>query len=135
VPQEVLDLMAAPAPEQAVVALADLRATAFATGRREPLELANVPKSPSLAADVAIFEALEQQGIRLQDLTFDIVAVDTVSRSADEAVLAVDVVTGRHRRVRVEDGSVVDEQPASAPQASKLTLRRVDGLWRVSEVS
>jgi hypothetical protein len=135
VPQEVLDLMAAPAPEQAVVALADLRATAFATGRREPLELANVPKSPSLAADVAIFEALEQQGIRLQDLTFGIVAVDTVARSADEAVLAVDVVTGRHQRVRVEDGSVVDEQPASAPQASKLTLRRVDGLWRVSEVS
>ncbi|HEX5534889.1 MAG TPA: serine/threonine-protein kinase [Actinomycetales bacterium] len=135
VPQEVLDVMAAPAPEQALVALADLRATAFATGRREPLELANVRQSPSLAADVAIFEALEHQGIRLKDLTFDIVAVDTVSRSADEAVLAVEVVTGRHQRVRVEDGSVVDEQPASAPQASRLTLRRVDGLWRVSDVS
>ncbi len=135
VPQEVLDLMAAPAPEQALVALADLRATAFATGRREPLELANVRQSPALAADVAILEALEQQGIRLKDLAFDIVDVDTVSRSGDEAVLAVEVVTGRHQRVRVEDGSVVDQQPASPPQRSKLTLRRVDGLWRVSEVS
>jgi len=135
VPQEVLDLMADPAPERAVVALADLRATAFATGRREPLELANVPQSPSLAGDVAILEALEQQGIRLKDLTFDIVAVDTVSASANEAVLAVEVVTGKHQRVRAEDGSVVDEQAASGPQASTLTLRRVDGLWRVSEVS
>jgi hypothetical protein len=135
VPQEVLDLMADPAPERAVVALADLRATAFATGRREPLELANVPQSPSLAGDVAILEALEQQGIRLKDLTFDIVAVDTVSASANEAVLAVEVVTGKHQRVRAEDGSVVDEQAAGGPQASTLTLRRIDGFWRVSEVS
>ena len=135
VPQEVLDLMAAEDPAQAVVALADLRATAFATGAREPLEFANVDGSSSLAADVAILEALQQQGIRLKDLTFDIVEVETVSRSAHEALLAVEVVTGQHRRVRAEDGSLVDEQPASAAQQSKLTLRRVDGLWRVDDVA
>ena len=60
-------------------------------------------------------------------------SADVVSRAGDGAVVRVGVVTGEHRRVRADDGTLVSDQPAGDLRVSVLTLQRIDGRWRVSQ--
>jgi eukaryotic-like serine/threonine-protein kinase len=131
---DVVKALAANDPLTAVPALAQLRATAFATGSAGPLELANAPGSSSLDTDRAVLLALVNEGLLLEGLTFDVRTAELLDRSGDSAVVEVGVVTNEHRRVRSSDGSVVDVRPATDPVTSQLTLLRVGGQWRVSAV-
>ena len=121
-------------PASAVAGLSQLRAQAFAEGRTEPLLSASVPSSPALAADLSLAADLTARGLLLDGLAFAVGPVEVIEADDGHARVRVVVTTGAHRQLRVSDGAVVAEVPASEPVTSELRLQVVDGAWRVAEV-
>lgn len=122
----------APDPVAAVRTLAALRAQGFSSGDPAPLEQASVAGSSALAADLALLEQMQQAGVVLAGLTFDVTDAQVLEAERAEALVWVQVATGAHRQVRA--GSAPTEVPVAAPTARRLLLRLVDGAWRVASV-
>ncbi len=121
-------------PEQAVIALSAIRAQAFSTGDGELMRLANVADSPALASDLQTLATLDDQGVLLQDLAFDVTSTSVVSEGDGAAVVTASVVTGAHALVGRADGEVRQDVARSAPRTVTLSLQWSDGRWQVESV-
>lgn len=125
-----------------VESLAERRARAFFTRNGAALESVNVPGSAAMEADLDRVRTLEDEGLRLADLSFIVERVREVVPDQDvrpsaarrQIQLEVQVVTSAHRQVR-DDGSVAAEVPRGPTRTSVLTLARQDGRWRIVAVT
>lgn len=120
-------------PVAAVQAASELRALAFSTATAEPLELADAPGSPALAADLQTLTSLRERDSRLDGLSFTLSGAELLSVSETAADVQVTVATSGHRVVSA--GDVLAEVPATEPMTLVLTLSRTDETWQISGVS
>ncbi|WP_432493269.1 serine/threonine-protein kinase [Kineococcus gypseus] len=112
--------------------LAARRADALRSADPAALAGVDAPGSPALAADEALLVQLAAAGSRWSGLGFDVLDVAVEVAQPGRAVVVAEVVTQAHE-VLGPDGAV-SSVPASAPRASRLTLVRVEGQWRVRAV-
>ncbi|MGV1006055.1 MAG: hypothetical protein ACOYEV_15110, partial [Candidatus Nanopelagicales bacterium] len=143
-----------PAPEWAeILPLLDrARVAAYRTGDPDRLTAANAPGSPADVSDRALFRRYAEQGLRVQGMSTQLVAVepDTALSAAKEAPAGSVVLTVADRRSDYQlldsAGAVIAQYPAAglrrwrvtvAPSASgapSATTAATDSGWRVWEV-
>ncbi|NYD21113.1 protein kinase domain-containing protein [Kineococcus aurantiacus] len=132
VPADGADVLRGEDAVAVVAELADRRARALTAGSAQALDLVDSPGSPARTADEALLAELAAGGSRFEALGFDVTAVRQVERDGDRWVLDADVTTAEH--VVVSAAGARRTVPTGEPRASRLTLERVGGQWRVSAV-
>lgn len=134
IPAALLELLAAPRPEDAVRGLAGLRAYALASGSLGLLEHVNAPASPAAAADAALGARLAESGHVLEGFEARLSLVESLPESIpSRAVVSLSVASPPYRE-RDADGSIVAEAAAAGERRLRLVLVPVDGKWRIQEI-
>lgn len=110
----------------------EARAQAYATGNAEALRSLYVPASSAADADVALLTAYDARGLRVTALTTQVFELSVLRRGPRVLVLRVvdrvagGVVQGQGRCSRLA---------TSAPAVRTVEWRRLEGRWRVGEVT
>lgn len=119
-------------PRGLVQALADARATAWASGIAARLVEVDAPGSPALARDTEVLAGVQRAQQRYVGLAFDVrEAVVVGAGKAGAVTVRARIDTGRH----VVRGPGGDEpRPASSAAPVLLDLVRTPSGWRVHEV-
>ncbi|MCC3271863.1 protein kinase [Arthrobacter zhangbolii] len=132
-----------PDPAQALPALAELRARAFATADPELLHLVNAPGSQALREDQQQISRLARDGHTLRGLDMQAAVLATADggdrqRAAagdapgETAGLTVRLEVSAYEQVDAE-GSVVHQADGQQQQV-QLVLLRSDGAWKISRI-
>lgn len=107
------------------------RARAWASADVGALRSLYTPGSAAGVHDAAMLRRWRDRGLRVEDLQTQVLAARVTAHTADRVVLVVTdrlaraVATGRGHRLRLPDDRV---------STRRVTLRRVDGSWRVASV-
>jgi len=109
------------------------RAAAFAAGDDELLGDVNIAGSPAAKADKRKLTELNQIGVLAQGLSSKIESVDVVSARESEVLLAISDVLGAYKIVAEADGAVIESRKPRSQQSWEVTLRPIDGQWRIYE--
>lgn len=134
-PEELAASLREDDPAMAVPALSAVRDMALGLQRPGLLALVNAPGSPAEAADSALGQQLQIDGIRFTGLTTTLSGLSVVDApDADHAVVALTAATSGYEE-RDPTNRVVRSQPAGKPQELRLILVRSDGQWRISEIA
>lgn len=145
VPDRVEDGLRSASPEEAVHALAWLRAYAFSSGRTGLLDQVNAPDSPAMAADSKIAGQLEQSGHVLAGFETRITHVERISAAGtggkdprrkkvgETAFIGVAAHSSGYTELDPKGDVVRREKPAGTQQLT-LVLRNVGGDWLIEEI-
>lgn len=118
------ELLLALTPVDVLHAWDEQRAAAWAAGDVAGLRSLYVAGSPAGDADSAMLRAWRERGLRVEGMEMQLLSVQVRRRAPD--LLVLDVVD------RVVGGALL---PADLPTRHVVTLRMVDGEWRVAGVS
>ena len=118
-------------PAELLTTLADARARAWRESTAALLHAADAPASPAAARDAAAVTDLARAGLRFTGLRYTVVEVETVSATADAAVLRARIDTGAYA---VSGPSGSTPRPASTGSPVLVDLVRTDVGWRVRDL-
>lgn len=121
--------LAAPSPTHVLHAWDERRAAAWAAGDPRALIALYTRGSSAGERDVAMLRAWSARGLRVEGLRMQLLAVDVHRRTPDRLVLGV---TDRLVGAVAEPGAL--PLPRDRASAHVVTMRWVEGEWRVSSV-
>lgn len=146
IPADVVPLLSAARPEDAVQGLALLRGMALRTGNHALLARVTEPGSPAAAADAEVAARLAAEGHVLDGFEQRLLEVRArplgstwtggagdVPDDGARVQLAVTVATPAYRELD-RDGATVAEAAAAGDQRLILVMAAVDGRWRIREI-
>ncbi|MDN3937119.1 serine/threonine-protein kinase [Arthrobacter sp. YD4] len=146
IPADLVPLLSAARPEEAVQGLARLRGMALRTGNHALLARVTEPASPAaaadadvaarLAADGHVLDGFEQRLLEVRSRPLGSTWTGGAGAVPDDGALvqlAVTVATPAYRELG-QDGALVAEAAAAGDQRLILVLAAVDGRWRIREI-
>ena len=146
IPADLVPLLSAARPEEAVQGLARLRGLALRTGNHALLARVTEPGSPAaaadadvaarLAADGHVLDGFEQRLLEVRSRPLGSTWTGGAGAVPDDGALvqlAVTVATPAYRELG-QDGALVAEAAAAGDQRLILVLAAVDGRWRIREI-
>lgn len=110
------------------------RASAYARGDAAALRRVYVPGSAALGTDAATLRAYRSAGLRVHGMRLRVGALHEVSASRSAAVLRVTDRLEPYRIVGVGAGGRGRRGPGRGDVTWRVTLRHVDGGWRIASV-